>query len=65
MATPDRFVFRLDQIAKDLSDIDTAIAAGLSTCQDLRFGFVPLETPMESPRSIVKNKRQRRGREVY
>jgi hypothetical protein len=52
---PETFISRLDQMAKDLRCIDTAISTRLSTLQNLRFGSVPTETPKETPPSQLKN----------
>jgi hypothetical protein len=46
---PQMMVTRLDQIGKELGGIENAILTGLSTLQDLHFGFVPMEEPKETP----------------
>jgi hypothetical protein len=38
---PERFITKLDQIARDSNAINTSISARLSMLQDIHFGFVP------------------------
>jgi hypothetical protein len=52
--TPDTFIYRLDQMAKDLRIINNAVLNRLSTLQNLRFCFIPMETPKENTPSPVK-----------
>jgi hypothetical protein len=60
---PERFIKKLDQMARDSHTIDTSISARLSMLQDIRFGLVSEPTNKESPPSpAIKqtpNKRKR------
>jgi hypothetical protein len=45
---PETYITRLGQMEKELTGIDTSICSGISDLQDLRFGFVPRDTPKKS-----------------
>jgi hypothetical protein len=59
---PESYVTRLDQMEKELTGLDTSICSGISDLQNLRFGFVPRDTPKKSSTSgkQVTRKRKRK-----
>jgi hypothetical protein len=60
---PERFITKLEQMARDSNAIDTSISARLSMLQDIHFGFVPKPAHKESPPSpVVKQTRNKRKR---
>jgi hypothetical protein len=48
---PVSYITRLDQMEKELTGLDTSICSGISDLQNLRFGFVPRDTPEKSSTS--------------
>jgi hypothetical protein len=44
---PEMYITRLGQMEKELTGLDS-ICSGISDLQDLRFGFVPRDTPKKS-----------------
>jgi hypothetical protein len=60
---PERFITKLEQLARDSNAIDTSISARLSMLQDICFGFVPEPAHKESPpRPVVKQTPYKRNR---
>jgi uncharacterized protein (UPF0335 family) len=54
--TPKTFITRVRQMEQELTGIDKSICSGISELQDLRFDFVPRETPKKS---LTSGKRKR------
>jgi hypothetical protein len=48
---PKTFITRVRQMEQELTGIDKSICTGISNLQDLRFNFVPTETPKKSSTS--------------
>jgi hypothetical protein len=48
---PEKFITRVRQVEKELTGLDKSICSGISELQDLRFNFVPTETPKKSSTS--------------
>jgi hypothetical protein len=48
---PKTFITRVRQMEQELMGIDKSICTGISDLQDLRFNFVPTETPKKSSTS--------------
>jgi hypothetical protein len=45
---PETCITRVRQMDQELTGIDKSICSGISELQDLRFNFVPTETPKKS-----------------
>jgi hypothetical protein len=50
------FIDRVREMEQELTGIDKSICTGISDLQDLRFNFVPTETPKKSS---ISGKRKR------
>jgi hypothetical protein len=48
---PETFITRVRQMEQELTGLDKSICSGISELQDLRFNFVPTETPKKSSTS--------------
>jgi hypothetical protein len=48
---PKTFIARVREMEQELTGIDKSICTGISDLQDLRFNFVPTETPKKSSTS--------------
>jgi hypothetical protein len=48
---PETFITWVCQVEKELTGLDKSICSGISELQDLRFNFVPTETPKKSSTS--------------
>jgi hypothetical protein len=48
---PEKFITRVRQMEQELAGIDKSMCSGISELQDLRFNFVPTETPKKSSTS--------------
>jgi hypothetical protein len=48
---PKTFIARVLEMEQELTGIDKSICTGISDLQDLRFNFVPTETPKKSSTS--------------
>jgi hypothetical protein len=48
---PESYITRLAQMEKELTGRDTSICSGICDLQNLRFGFVPRDTPKRSSTS--------------
>jgi hypothetical protein len=55
---PETFITRVRQVEKELTGIDKSICSGISELQDLRFNFVPTETPKKSSASGKRKRGQ-------
>jgi hypothetical protein len=53
---PETFITRIRQMEQELTGLDKSICSGISELQDLRFNFVPTETPKKSS-TLGKRKR--------
>jgi hypothetical protein len=56
---PEAYITRLDQMEKELTGLDTSIFSGISDLQDLRFSFVPRDTPKKSSTSGKQETKKR------
>jgi hypothetical protein len=45
---PETYITGLGQMESELTGLDASICSGISDLQDLRFGFVPRDTPKKS-----------------
>jgi hypothetical protein len=45
---PETFITRIRQMEQELTGLDKSFCSGISELQDLRFNFVPTETPKKS-----------------
>jgi hypothetical protein len=57
---PETFITRLGQTVKEFTGLDTSICSGISDLQDLRFGFVPRDTPKKSSTSGKQEMKKRK-----
>jgi hypothetical protein len=48
---PETFITQIRQMEQELTGLDKSICSGISELQDLRFNFVPTETPKKSSTS--------------
>jgi hypothetical protein len=53
---PETFITRVREMEQELKGLDKSICSGISELQDLRFNFVPTETPKRSS-TLGKRKR--------
>jgi hypothetical protein len=58
--TPETYITRLGEMEEEFTGLDTSICSGISDLQDLRFGFVPRETPRKS--SISGKQEMKKGK---
>jgi hypothetical protein len=58
---PETYITRLGQMESELTGLDTSICSGISDLQDLRFGFVPRDTPKKSSTSDKQATKKRKS----
>jgi hypothetical protein len=57
---PETYITRLGQMEKELTGLNTSICSGISDLQDLRFGFVPRDSPKKSSTSGKQETKKRK-----